>query len=422
MIKRPLMQKEIEALKAAGNTCDNWNNIRVAQNFTIKNIVNSRFTGKIKLHGFTGKTLAHKGVEFQTGIFNSWINESVVEDACIYDVRLFSNSVACEDALIFDVGSIICDKDMDRIKVGTEMGHRILKRQFSENERTIIGRGSRVCNVSSLENSHLGDFVCIESGALVKDSILENNCTVTDNAIVKSSFIGSFSHIGEAEVTSSLVGPLVQIHHHSLLISALWPEGRGNVGYGANVGSNHTGRMPDQEIMPGLGMFFGLGCSIKFPANFSEAPFTMIATGVVCEPMRLRYPFTLIKKDEIIPGWVYVKNIYGVLRSIYKWDKRSGTNDNIELLYSKQVLNSVKFACDILKETDYLEITADAYELYAEDYSFYKQNKKLNPSIIPRIENNWERDYKRGQEIFDNYADFHPKDKEFLDYLHDHSS
>jgi len=422
MIKRPLMQKEIEALKAAGNTCDNWNNIRVAQDFTTKNIVNSRFTGKIKLHGFSGNMLAYKGAEFQTGIFNSWINESVVEDACIYDVKLFSNSVACEGALIFDAGAIICDKELAQIKVGTEMGHRILKRQFSEKERTVIGRNSRVCNISSLENSHLGDCVCVESGALVRDSILENNSVVTENAIVKSSFIGSFSHIGEAEVTSSLVGPLVQIHHHSLLISALWPEGRGNVGYGANVGSNHTGRMPDQEIIPGLGMFFGLGCCVKFPANFSEAPFTMIATGVVCEPMRLKFPFTLITKEEMIPGWVYSKNIYGVYRSIYKWDKRSGTNNSLGLLYSKQVLDSVAYACKTLKGTEISETTIEAYELYVEDCSFYKKHKKLNPSIIHRIEKNWERDCKRGREIFDDYTEFHPKDKEFLDYLHDHSS
>jgi len=422
MLKRPLMQKEIDVLKAAGNTCDNWNNIRVAQDFTAKNIINSRFTGKIKLHGFSGKAIAYKGIEFQTGIYNSWVNESVVEDACIYDAKLFSNSVACDGALIFNAGLIICDKEMSQIKIGTEMGHRVLKRQFSEKERTVVGRGARVCNISSLENSHLGDSVCVENGALVRDSILESNSVVTDNAIVKSSFIGSFSHIGEAEVTSSLVGPLAQIHHHSLLISALWPEGRGNIGYGANVGSNHTGRMPDQEIMPGLGMFFGLGCSVKFPANFSEAPFSMIATGVVCEPMRLRFPFTLIKKDGIIPGWVYSKNIYGIYRSIYKWDKRSGTNNNIDLLYSKQVLDCVKHACKVLKDAEFSEITAEAYELYVEDYSFCKKNKKLNPSIITRIEKNWERDCKRGQEIFGDYMEFHPKDKEFLDYLHDHCS
>jgi carbonic anhydrase/acetyltransferase-like protein (isoleucine patch superfamily) len=445
------MQKEIDELKAAGNICDNWNDIRVEQNFTTKNIKNSKFTGKIKLNGFSGKTCIYKDVEFQTGIFNSWINESVVEDACIYDVKLFSNSIACDGALVFNAGSITCDRDMSQIKVGTEMGHRVLKRQFSESSRTVISREARVCNISSLENSYLGDSVCVENNAIVRDSIIESNGVVTDNAIVKSSFIGSFSHIGEAEVSNSLIGPLVQIHHHSLLISALWAEGRGNVGYGANVGSNHTGRMPDQEIVPGLGQFFGLGCSIKFPANFTEAPFTMIATGVVCEPQRLKFPFSLIKSsaegisciNEIIPGWVYSKNIYGIYRSIFKWDKRSGKQGNLELLFSNLVLNSVIYACNALKEflinqdimrpvtfeneipgigcnyikTENVERIIEAYELYIEDYNFYKKNKALNGSIIQRIEENLKRDETRGQIIFDDYMDFHPRDEEFFDWL-----
>jgi hypothetical protein len=450
MIRRPLLQKEIDSLVAAGNTCDKWNNIRVAQNFTTENIKNSRFTGKIKLHGFSGKTLVYRGVEFKTGIYNSWIDESVVEDACIRDVKLFSNSVACDNALIFNVGSITCDKEMSQIKIGTEMGHRVLKRQFSENERTIIGRDCRICNISSLENSHLGDSVYLENGALARDAIFESNSIATDNAIVKSSFIGSFSHIGEAEVSNSLIGPLVQIHHHCLLLSALWAEGRGNVGYGANVGSNHTGRAPDQEIVPGLGQFFGLGCSVKFPANFSEAPFTMIATGVVCEPQRLKFPFSLLKNmptdtglNEIIPGWVYSKNIYGVYRSIYKWDKRSGTKNNLELLFSKLVLNSVIYACNALKEflhgkdvlppvakedelpglgsnyvkTENMGKIIEAYELYMEDYNFYQKSKKLNPTIIARIEENLKRDEIRGQKIFDDYMDFHPRDEEFFEWL-----
>ena len=454
MIKRPLMQKEIDELVAAGNTCANWNNIRVLQDFVPKNIKNSKFTGKIKLHGFSGKACAYKGVEFTTGIFNSWINESVIEDACIYDVKLFSNSVACEGSLIFNVGSIICDKEMSQIKVGTEGGHRVLKRMFSEQERTVIGRGAKVCNVSAVENLHLGDFACIENGAIVQDSIVENNSIVVDNAIVKSSFIGAFSHIGEAEISNSLLGPLMQVHHHSLLISALWAEGRGNVGYGANVGSNHTGRMPDQEIIPGLGQFFGLGCSIKFPANFTEAPFTMIATGVVCEPQRLKFPFSLIKNgelagaNEIIPGWVYSKNIYGVLRSIYKWDKRSGAKNNIDLFFSKTIINPVIHACDALKEfllgksalplvateeelpglgsnyirTENIEKIIEAYEMYMEDCNFYQKNKKLNPSVISRIEENLKRDEVRGQKIFDDYMDFHPRDEEFFEWVREQTA
>ena len=454
MIKRPLMQKEIDELAAKGNVCDNWNNIRVAQEFTTKNIINSKFTGKIKMHGFSGKTLNYKGVDFQTGVFNSWINQSVIEDACIYDARLFSDSVACDGALIFNVGSITCDKELAQINVGTEMGHRVLKRLFSEKERTVIGRGAKVCNISSLENSHLGDFASIENSALVRDAILENNSTVTDNAIVRSSFIGSFSHIGEAEISNSLVGPLTQIHHHSLLISALWAEGRGNVGYGANVGSNHAGRMPDQEIAPGLGQFFGLGCSIKFPSNFIEAPFTMIATGVICEPQRLKFPFSLIKRgvsqsngdlNEIVPGWVYSKNAYGVFRSIYKWDRRSGVKDSLDLLFSKPVLHSVEYACNTLKEfllgkdtlpsvakkeelpglgsnyfkTKNVEKIIEAYELYMGDYNFYKKNKNLSKFVISRIEKNLERDCERGQKIFDDYMEFHPRDEEFFKWLHE---
>jgi hypothetical protein len=443
------MQKEIDELIAAGNTCDNWNNIRVMQDFVPKNIKNSKFTGKIKLHGFSGKACTYKGVEFNTGIFNSWVNESVIEDACIYDVKLFSNSVACEGALIFNAGSIICDKEMSQIKVGTESGHRVLKRLFSEQERTVIGRGARVCNVSAIENLHLGDFARIENGAIAQNSIIENNSVVTDNAIVKSSFIGAFSHIGEAEVSNSLLGPLMQVHHHSLLISALWAEGRGNVGYGANVGSNHTGRMPDQEITPGLGQFFGLGCSIKFPANFTEAPFAMIAAGVVCEPQRLKFPFSLIKSgeiagaNEIIPGWVYSKNIYGVFRSIYKWDKRSGGKSNLDLFFSKTIINSVIHACDALKEfllgksalplmatqeelpgigsnyirTENIEKIIGAYEMYMKDCNFYQKNKKLEPSILSRIEENLKKDEIRGQKIFDDYMEFHPRDEEFFEWI-----
>ena len=51
--------------------------------------------------------------------------------------------------------------------------------------------------------------------------------------------------------STSLVGPFVAFHHQALLIAAYWPEGKGNIAYGANVGSNHTGKAPDQEIRPG---------------------------------------------------------------------------------------------------------------------------------------------------------------------------
>lgn len=185
-----------------------------------------------------------------------------------------------------------------------------------------------------IENSCAQEGSKIHSTALVKDSVLMKRTKIGNKAILNSSIICPCVNIDEAEVSHSFVGPLTQMHHHSLLISALWPAGHGNIGYGANVGSNHTGRMPDQEIMPGLGMFFGLGVNVKFPANFSEAPYSMIATGVTASPQRLRFPFSLILPgdpqihrmnshlNELRPAWNYGKNAYSVARNAYKYSVR----------------------------------------------------------------------------------------------------
>ena len=56
------------------------------------------------------------------------------------------------------------------------------------------------------------------------------------------SVLGPDSGVGAGECLHCLVGPFVGFHHQSLLIATIWPLGRGNVGYGANVGSNHTSR------------------------------------------------------------------------------------------------------------------------------------------------------------------------------------
>ena len=185
-----------------------------------------------------------------------------------------------------------------------------------------------------IENSDLQMGVKVHTGAEVQRSVLMSRSKVGCKAIVKSSIVAPCCHIEEGEVNSSYMGPLTQMHHHSLLIAALWPDGCGNLGYGANVGSNHTGRMPDQEIMPGQGMFFGLGVNVKFPANYRESPFTLIASGVTTMPQRVKFPFSLIRfgdpqlmgvparLNEILPAWNYARNAYALDRNIYKYAQR----------------------------------------------------------------------------------------------------
>ena len=219
-----------------------------------------------------------------------------------------------------------------------------------------VGEDTNIDSAASLENvtilSAPDETAFIATGACVKDALVQWGCRIETHAVVENavccehswvdnhgrlnkSMLGPNSGLSSGECLNSLVGPFVGFHHQSLLIAAYWPEGKGNIGYGANVGSNHTGKAPDQEIWPGEGTFFGLGVNIKFPADFSKAPYSIIATGVSTLPQRIEMPFSLINAraesidgvspayNEILPGWVLSDNIYAVRRNERKYAVRN---------------------------------------------------------------------------------------------------
>jgi len=221
---------------------------------------------------------------------------------------------------------------------------------------SFIGSGVRIDGAALIDNCTVlggpGEETFIGQGAIARNSCVQWGCEVTSMAIVDNSILTEHSHverhgkatnsilgpnsgIAEGEATSSLIGPFVGFHHQSMLIAALWPEGKGNIGYGANIGSNHTSRAPDQEIWCGEGVFFGLGTNIKFPANYVNAPYSIIATAVVTAPQRIDFPFSLIARperampgipethNEIMPGWVLAHNLYAILRNEGKYKKRN---------------------------------------------------------------------------------------------------
>lgn len=223
-------------------------------------------------------------------------------------------------------------------------------------EDTFVGAGAVVEGATAIENSTIlslpDEATEVATGAFVKSSILQWGCEAATMAIVQNSVMCEHSHaerhgkvtdslvgpntgVAEGEVTACLLGPFVGFHHQALLIAALWPEGKGNIGYGANVGSNHTSKAPDQEIWPGEGAFFGLGTNIKFPSDFSKAPYVIIASGVSALPQKVTFPFSLINSpaesikgispayNEIMPGWVLSDNIFTIRRNEGKYKKRN---------------------------------------------------------------------------------------------------
>ena len=257
-----------------------------------------------------------------------------------------------------------------------------------------IGKSAVIDNTTLIENcsilSEPDEVTTIKGGSILKNSLCQWGVTVDTMALlenvllceysgverfgkVKDSIIGSNSVIGEGEVTSSLIGPFVGFHHQSMLIGSIWAEGRGNIGHGANVGSNHTSKLPDQELFCGEGLFYGLGTNIKFPADYRGAAYSIIATGVTTLPQKVLFPFSLICEpfshhkevapayNELIPGWVLSDNSYSVFRNEDKYlnrNKARRTSYDYRI-FREDICDKMMIARDLLNTVSGKDIYTD---------------------------------------------------------------
>ena len=210
-------------------------------------------------------------------------------------------------------------------------------------ENVYMSSNSEVTAASSVRNATLLSYAKIGNACTVANVLLQWNSSIMDNSsvsdtllmeeahsgphsLVTSTILGPDVHVSAGEVHASVLGPNTNAHHQSLLIGVLWPLGRGNVGYGANVGSNHTGRLPDQVATAGEGTFWGLSTVIKFPVDLTWAPYSIVAAGTNLLPQRITMPFSLLVETNgvgnIIPGWVLQNSPYTLSRSEIKFANR----------------------------------------------------------------------------------------------------
>ena len=91
---------------------------------------------------------------------------------------------------------------------------------------------STIQNSCSVENVRLQWKASITDNSKVSDTMLMEEAHIGPNSLVSSSVLGPDVHVSAGEVHCSIIGPNTNAHHQSLVISVLWPLGRGNVGYG----------------------------------------------------------------------------------------------------------------------------------------------------------------------------------------------
>jgi hypothetical protein len=385
---RALTPAETEQLRRQGNLFGPGCEVRAGAGFEASTVHFNRFSGKVVLAGEVYHSVL-EDAELAAGALVdgcSLIRRTVIGPGAV--VR--DSYLDCTAPTSFGVGTVIkagLETPGREIRIWDAMTLEAGERYLSDPElreqvealtqavtfdRTIVGAGVHILNtpwvdraffgpgtrvhaaqridtcafLSSPEESvFLGSAVQLRgvivqwgaevgSGAQVVQSILLEYSAAGRQALVTESLIGPNTSVSGGEVTASFLGPFVGFHHQSLLIATWWPEGRGNVGYGANIGSNHTSRSPDQELWAGEGTFFGLATAVKFPANFQDAPYTILASGVVTLPQRLSLPFSLITDEpldtdttrglnRVIPGWVLKENVYLLMRNEAKYLQRN---------------------------------------------------------------------------------------------------
>ena len=214
-------------------------------------------------------------------------------------------------------------------------------------------------------------------------------------------------------------------------------------------------------------MFFGLGVNVKFPANYRESPFTIIASGITTLPQRLRFPFSLIRPgdpqlmgvparlNEIVPGWIYSRNAYALDRNMYKYSSRGKGLVPCSFfgIFSAETVRQVFDARNRLQVEQVRDVYTQehidglgenfmrervrqgaiaAYEEYLERYlnreisrmvrmpetldELVKRFRQLEKDWFENVFHGLDRDNERGRKIFDDYDSAHPVDKGFLEW------
>jgi len=385
---RCLSAEEVARLRSQGNLIRPGCELLAGPGFDPDQVHASRFSGRVVLSGEVYRS-SLEDVELDEGVF---IDQCPLVRRAVVGARTLirHSTIDCTAETTFGLGAVVkagletpgrelriwdamtldsaaryltdpqLREDVDALVLAVTADRSILGADVEVInapwvDRVFFGPGTRVLGAARVDSvttvSSTEEPVVLGAGVQIRDSIIQWGAEVESaaqvsqailleysgaerQALITESLIGPNTEVGAGEVTASFLGPFVGFHHQSLLIAAWWPEGRGNIGYGANIGSNHTSRSPDQELWAGEGTFFGLATAVKFPSNFQDAPYSILASGVVTLPQKLSLPFSLILDEpldsvetrglnRVIPGWVLRENVYLLLRNEAKYLQRN---------------------------------------------------------------------------------------------------
>lgn len=105
---RYLTSDEINILKNRGNSADNWNNIRVTENFSPNRIINNKFYGLIRIGDIDNIYLDFHDLHQPAGIYDSTIVScDIGSNVAISNVKYLSHYIICDTSILLNINEMI---------------------------------------------------------------------------------------------------------------------------------------------------------------------------------------------------------------------------------------------------------------------------------------------------------------------------
>ena len=401
---RPLSSNETELLLKNGCRCNNWADVLVSEGFNPRFYTNVRFSGKIKI-GSISKTFesdyrpdSTPGID-NASIHNCTIGENVsiknigdyIADYSIEDNVCIRNcgKISVEGKTSFGNGtpvSVLNENGKRSIKIWDRLSAQqaYIMTLYKQRRRVLealdniidkytkavtstigtIGKDSTITNSGQIVNVKIGPNaridgvtrltegsvnstasapVVIGSGVIMDKFIISSGSSVTDSALIESSFIGQGCFLGKqftaehslffancectrSEASCVFAGPFTVTHHKAtLLLTAMYSFM--NAGSGTNH-SNHMYKLgPVHQGIVERGSKTTSGSYVMWPAHIGA--FTMIMGRHYKNYDTSALPFSYLieeNKEGLLFPAVNIKSV-GTYRDEQKWqqrDKRKG--------------------------------------------------------------------------------------------------
>ena len=255
---RNLTNAEIRQLEKQMCTCDDWNCFFVTSEFNAKSILNSHFSGIIKIGKQDNYITLFGGIKQKTGIYNSTLHNVTIGDNCyINSIKTHISNYIFGDDVIIDNVQMIANNGINTFGNGTKISvldesggrqimmfdelsaqlayimtlyrHRpllisTLEKIISEysanksSDRGYIGNCTYITNSGSIKNVWLGEHLVIdgarslENGTIVshkespvfignnvilKNFIIQTGTSINDGVIIDKCFVGQGCELGK---------------------------------------------------------------------------------------------------------------------------------------------------------------------------------------------------------------------------------